>query len=179
MQGPRRAAEPRADESPQLWKQFQLHPQQSPASLTPSTPEGPKHPSDGGWMGGWERRIGEDGDHLWPVPTLPTAVPCVPGTTRNCVGTGRPLAARSPKRETYKRITGKKTLPGIRGLALAHTRACRPSHGVILAVTLCCYILQNVTSGGNQAVYRELCILSHTARDSTDIATKIQLNKTP
>lgn len=89
------------------------------------------------------------------------------------------LPARSPKRETYKRITGKKTLPGIRGLALAHTRACRPSHGVILAVTLCCYILQNVTSGGNQAVYRELCILSHTARDSTDIATKIQLNKTP
>lgn len=41
------------------------------------------------------------------------------------------------------------------GLASVHTRACRPSQGIILAMTLY-YTLQNVTTGGNQAMYREL-----------------------
>lgn len=65
------------------------------------------------------------------------------------------------KGKLTRELQVKRTLSGIRGLALDHTRTCRLSHGVILAVTLCCCILQNVTSGGNQAVYRELCILSH------------------
>lgn len=58
------------------------------------------------------------------------------------------------------------------GLASVHTKTCRPSHGIILAVTLY-YILQNVTTGGNQAMYRELSQL-HVV-----ISTNIQLKKTP
>lgn len=53
--GPKSAAETRADESPQLWKRFQLRSQQAPASLAPSTPQGPKHPGVTGGGGGGRR----------------------------------------------------------------------------------------------------------------------------
>lgn len=100
--------------------------------------------------------------------------PVCPAPLGTMLDTGRPLAAHSPKRETYKRIIGKKTLSGIRGLALDHTRACRLSHSIILAVTLC-YILQNVTIGGNQGTLYSLSQL----HGILVISTKIQLNKTP
>lgn len=100
VQGPRRVVETRADESPQLWRQFQSHPQQGTAILTPSTPQSPEHPrSDWGRWGkkGREERITATYGlcqlcsqlcimHLAPLDTV--------------LGTGRLLAAHSPKRES-------------------------------------------------------------------------------